>query len=476
MRAVNSFILFLCSLMGLIKCVPSTLEAMVAFAQEDKTWSEPQLISTQSYPIYTEYTELISDPYGRLHAFWDGGPKAQNPADQEFAIYYTYLDAETGIWREPLDILVNGRFPVVRIDSTGTLHLFASTDTCLIHASSPSTEAYSAIHWMQSQTCLADRQVSQFDVFLAPDDSLHLAYEQSTSSINYLRSDDAGLTWSAPSRIVTQRDLSEALSETAITIDNHNRIHVAWVSYPVPDAFPPLGIWYAFSDDGFSWSSPTQIAEDHHLHPQLFVSGEELHAIWNGALLRSERYHRSLDLNTETWSPITPWISATGGVLGHPDAVVDGNGDIHAFGATDEGLWYAQLQDAIWLPAQRLYDPALQTGNPNTAILLNNELHVIFRSRVDSIWHIMKPLDLPRNDPLIPPQATEKQIVQPLSNQSSQTSTASTKVNQIDIPRLPENLIAENATNTSVGFPLLLGTFFTFILLVLTLLFKFKTR
>ena len=261
----------------------------------------------------SEDPTIVVDPGGMLHAVWSGGPSGQ--------IYYSRAfirDATTGAgWSAPRLVAEqpgSGSSPQLMLDLLGRIHL----------------------------------------VFAAPLNEGRGVY--------YTNSTDQGLTWAPLQLVFDAADAGwQRVGETRFAIDSADRLHVLWTRTTLPDPSLPLLLYYARSEDGVTWSGPTQVTDGPADHPRLLATGvDQVHRTWvTHALNKLELWHQLSVDGGVNWSDSQRVLDTTTGLAPSVALVSGGNDEVFLTGiertaASSPGLFYLRWDGGGWVDRERL--------------------------------------------------------------------------------------------------------------------------
>lgn len=327
-------------------------------------WSEPYRLSSPAGLASEAY--LVADQYGYVHCFWT----ETLFENQRSIIKYARFDGAT--WTQPIDIYLTDRevrniSPVV--DRQGILYIAwaegqgAAAYYTYMYTHAPANDALSAQNWATPlQTKLPARAV-----YLRVDSKgiFHILYINQTeeSGVYYIRSDDKGITWSAPVWLdpdILPNHIPDGLN---FEIDENDGLHAAWW-YGGLDRSRPDWVRYTHSlDEGKSWSAPLTIdryieESEHNLtnaSPVMIVQGQTVHLIWAAGSLPYRYYSFSTDAG-RTWSmPVQIFGELQGQAF--DGLAVDGAGRVHYFAQIRYpiGIYHAYWDQNRWSKPSLIY-------------------------------------------------------------------------------------------------------------------------
>lgn len=383
---------------------PKTLEAREPLTE----WGTPELLSEPGQRC--DSATLLATEQGTVHAFWSCARDADD-RNSPWDIYYSFFD---GHWSSPIDVVAGGRYIDAVFDETGRAHLFWSSGpgTGLHHAWSVADELRSAHSW--SQPVQLGEGTQEFGVAVDDDGRIHLASTPSVRDVVYIRSDDAGRRWSSPVTVNSPTpDVAYRYADVAV--DSRGGLHIVWSSYPLPDAWPPLGVFYSQSEDGGrTWSVakdlsleersegvPGEWSED---EPVIEAFGEDLVcAVWNGGIVSRRRFVRCSEDGGTTWPYATAVMLPKGGIVGRSAVTMDSTGRFHVALPTgeDSGLYYAAGRVGGFSPPLRLAS-GWEFGQVALAISQGNTLHLLYPEKSEGIYALTATIDAPYVQPATP--------------------------------------------------------------------------
>lgn len=416
------------------RAVISVLGAIILFSalvvpansqgSDQANWSPVDQVYSSARSLYPR---LISDSTGTMHLIWGGLAFGQEKGEPH-ALMYARWDGSR--WTEPVDVIVTGNVADIRepdgvVDDEGILHVIFG-GPLLQYASAPAESADDARNWTEPQL-IGDGEfiISRSDIVIDDNGVLHVvAADSQKNEVYYMKSADRGVTWTIPVEVSSSPDKIVTTS-SRLAIDSNGVLHVVWVRNPLPESYPPQGIYYARSEDGGqTWSREQQLAGVDYGDAEIVIGeSDQIHVVYNGAAtISGGKYHRwSSDLGN-SWTEPFEVAPKGGGLNGTPSVAVDATGALHFLGGDGNNLWYSIWQNNVWSPPVDLHalDPneIEYTETVGATILLGNQLHVVFDDRQTEMWHTSRTLDAPPLEPVpfvdvdaVPQGATESQEV-----------------------------------------------------------------
>lgn len=340
---------------------------------------------------------IVTDQMNGVHALWAGREEGLADGSPD-ALYYACWDGEA--WSPPVDVLlspdrVNVTFPEAVIDTHGVLHAIWAAGAKLYYSRVGVGEAGNPWHWAEPVR-LSDSQVvvTPSDIVLDSAGGLHVLFADGNSSVFHLMSANGGVSWSAPD-LVSQPSPRMGSATVQAGIDSLGNLHVVWMEVPLPEGYPPQGVWYSHSvDGGVSWSSPLPLAGVDFGEPAIAVSplDDALHVAYNGRVGVGGKYHLMSMDGGKTWSdPVAITAPGEDGLEGHPSLAVDDAGNVYF--ANDERL--AARFGSAWTPALRITSSPLRfVEQASLALVGGNQLHVLYHDGRVQLNHILRILPI----------------------------------------------------------------------------------
>lgn len=381
---------------------PSTVHAQA----NDELWSTPYLLYDASGRL--DRFALTSDNTGRVHAFWI------HNIEERSQLFHSSLD--NGIWSVPNDILFANsiRYPSAVVDPFGEIHVVWSDGGRLYYSSAGIESSHSAAGWAEPAV-LADAVMAH--IRTDSEGMLHIAYtDPRTSSIYLISSEDSGKGWNRPQLVstVVNGDSIPLFVRLAITPSGY--LHVVWDEMESPDAWPPYGLYHAWSTDkGKTWQVRDVAGQAYIEGNVVAVDDNNVHLVWNGRAGYSGRFHQWTEDGGITWTEPQAFIPVEmgGGSTDPPGLVVDSANKLHAVTNTnptgnpgDDATTYSNWVDGIW---SQPIDIAGET--PGYVGLINeysqievsngNLLHVLYVDDDETrLWYRQRTVDAPKIEPI----------------------------------------------------------------------------
>lgn len=401
-------------LIGLITTIALLgLAGSAPFAHaQDGPWQPPTMIFASEGSLAEGSMSMVADQAGGVHLFFPHRPDE----DAVIGIDYLHWDGET--WSGPYSVIVNaddsnvGHVRAV-IDAQQVIHvIWGGGMNQLYYASAPAAEAASALSW--SPPVSLGAAITEAGMAVAPDDTLVVAFSNADTmgTVSVTISYDGGETWSTPTpAVLTQGGI--APDAVSVAVDDAGGLHLTWTGATLPSGEPLVGVFYARSlDSGLTWSEPLQIDDDRHGEIRAGTVGEnEIHLVWRSNIGGDGTFHQWSPDGGDTWSAVNQ-LEDSGGMSGLPSFVVDSIGALHyvigpGYATTFRDGSLGPYIDVVGgaLRDEASQDPRKSPGERAVmTITSGNQLHVVFETNFNKLWHTQKQLDAPEITPLPLPE------------------------------------------------------------------------
>ena len=165
--------------------------------------------------------------------------------------------------------------------------------------------------------------------------------------IYLVQSGDGGQTWSEPKQIFDAVAAGWAMVDWPhLAITDNGQMHVLWTHYSLPNGEGPLALLYARSEDGgVTWSAPETVVEKTVGWSQIAGIGQNtVHRVGRRAVVVVPRYgtEQSLDGGI-SWQRTAP-VSVFGETAGLPSLTWDSTGQLQLLQVVRSGLNQYVLQ------------------------------------------------------------------------------------------------------------------------------------
>jgi len=455
-------------------------------------WSQPEnVFETEGR---ASEAEVVADASGVVHVFWAYGAPGNEEAGEAEAIYYARL--ENGRWSAPVDVLLSpggrvARMHSVVVDPSGFLHVVWSGGNALFYSRAFAPEAGSALSWSEPAALVSNVSALEPGLAVDGDGVLYVVWTQAAAGLMFARSDDGGISWSAPQMIFPAGLDNELARWGRIAVDGRGRLHVALTHTARADSASgdladPNSLYYLRSEDGGdTWSAPLLVTPEPDFGEiNVATHGEDVvHLAWNGRAGTHGRYHRWSADGGNTWSEVEEVIApapqdplGTDGLTGFPALAVDAAGALHMVTATGGGDYYLKRQDGVWsepvlvspgLPGNGVTGEANSLEQPSITINRGSELHVVFHDGFERIWHVAGATGLPE-EPAADLVAAE------LPTPAATAATAGGEVGPASAPLPPEQVGPQRSANRVM--PLLAAAAPAMLLILLVALVRKRGR
>jgi hypothetical protein len=255
---------------------------------------------------------LAVDSQGRAHAVWSQGSDPNGPTT---SLLYSRLDGQGAtsmiqILQAPQGEMA--RQPSLLVDGQDTLHLIYSGGESgeIFYTRAEAALAGSAGGWLKPKVVSYATGAAWPQIGLAPDGQLYIVYVvpfNENRGVYWLRSADGGETWTTPALVFNAASAGwQGVGHVALAIGSDGSLQVVFEQASLPGEWPVQGLYYTVgsaSSEALSFSKPDGIAPAGSRNPQLAVTGNLLHLVYDGQVgLESRR----LDLSVQgsNWSGV----------------------------------------------------------------------------------------------------------------------------------------------------------------------------
>lgn len=347
-------------------------------------WSGPTLATNS--PSVVNAPVMLRDSQENRHLFWQG----EGDDGLGKAIYYTIWNQQE--WSRPLPVLelsaeVTGRYNVALDPGRQRLlalwHDPAAQELLLSQAEVDA--ALLATDWSAPQA-LVRGEVEAETVVVDAAGVLYVAYSIPVNEgrgVYLIQSADGGASWSPPLLLF---DAVEAgwfgVDAPQLQLGPDNRFHLALIRQ---FSFDKVGLYYAFSLDGRTWSAPEERFEGNVVWNQLAVEPSGVvHLLWaveeNG---RTTTWHTVSKDNGSVWQaavPITDLVGAHHNIALTQDAA----GSPYLLQVQDNFLLARRWDGTRWLSLESLNLTITANEAVTQLYTLSNgrDLDVIYVSRM----------------------------------------------------------------------------------------------
>ena len=471
----------LLAMLGLLLLVLLSGKAVTQAQVQEKAWHGPQRLSSPGVENAGEAV-MAADPYGLLHVFW-----SEVSPDGEFtSLQYAVFDGE--VWSNAIDLHVVA--PTVGIgsyaaavDISGQLHLaWTEGNYGPIYYMTTRAENSLSLHLWSEPIRI---NVPANEVKLQVDRGVvHLIYTNfwgEEPGAFYIQSKDGGDSWSNPYWLDPDIPLTDAPVTPQFLIDGAGGLHATWY-YKALDTEGAIGKWVRYAnslDGGETWSDPftVDIADEEPdelrlPHPELAITGDQVHIVWAGTSGTRREHRYSLDRGM-SWTETEPTMGHLHGQGLGGGMVTDATGRIHYFAQI---RWPQAVYHVVWDADQQQWsEPAMiyllarsdaeglngryHAHSVRAGIRAGNQLVVTFTDEaVGPLYVMYRTLDDVTPLSLVPTPAPTPTPVPTVPALAVETAVDSAPISQTEF--------GEGGTTPNLGGSVWLGVFPAFILLL----------
>lgn len=357
-----------------------------------KSWSDLELVSEGSSG-FSEVPVIATDPSGTVHIAWRDGTDLLSSGIDSDIFYRQKTSSGWGavelVSSESVDFSI---FVAIEADSNGFAHVMWEDSATFIDADSDQDMLYkyrnAAGIWssVEMVSDLSTEHAYHPEIKIDSEENILFAWSDYTNILTagldkdvfYRQLDNDLTTWSA-----LQLISSESGDESAnprITTGSDGSIHLVWYDYEdYLESGTDADIFYRkYDPNSHSWSLTDVISTEstgHSYYADLEIddSSDFLYLAWTdvtpvgGLGIFDNIFFKFLDLDTETWSPVSVLTNDHTGLAYYPKIDVDSLGHVHVvfldssdlLGAgTDQDIFYKKY---VGVPMQ----PILEDIYPN---------------------------------------------------------------------------------------------------------------
>lgn len=357
-------------------------------------WTTASLIIHIEGESTVRMPSLIGDCTGLLHLLYLSRP----PDAMRTSIDYMVWDGLN--WSLPVDILLDPESPQMTnlqtaLDENGVLHAVWSGQS-LRYSSVQISQADLPNAWSRPQT-IANTQLNP--AIIAGDNGIiYISYANYEGNIVLLSSADDGATWTIPQTIAQVNTYETLPNDISIAQDDSGRLHIGWTEYQLPDGWPPQATFYTFSlDNGENWTEPREVAGPNYGQIGIGTQGENIvHLVWRSTIGGDGTFHQWSDDGGQSWSEPSR-SDDRGGFSGPPTFAVDTTGVMHSvLGRTYYANWFLGRLSAYQDLRTHPIPAVISSGEMAVLAITNgNQLHVVYETDFQYLWHTMNSLDAP---------------------------------------------------------------------------------
>lgn len=375
-------------------------------------WQGPNRIATATSSITN--LQVVADEFGSTHAFWalDGGAEIFHSRydGQQWSSAVPVLSAQSGRLAEISAAAGNRRLYLTWRDGGGLYFAQASAER--------PTEWSSPINLAG----VADSAIAPA-VFAAANGDLFIAYAvplNEQRGIYLLRSEDLGVTWSAPITVFNAETAGwDMIDRPQLGQTADGVVHALYLRRSLPPESTPIDLGYSRSDtDGRVWTPVDDNFNAPAVWNAVLGGGNIVHRLWaEDANQRTVVWHVYSPDSGVTWSEREQIAGLPGGQL--PAAAIDPadrpqlagmDGDRLVNWLWDGTAWRAgDSLSTVLNPGSRMGLAADAAGRlvALTSAIISGDTG---RAQVDELFGMVRPLELPAEalptPPPPPPTAT----------------------------------------------------------------------
>ena len=311
------------------------------------------------------------------------------------------------------------RMPAVALDERGYLHLAWSGGNAIYYSRAYATEAGAPQGWAEPAAFTLYVAAYEPDVVAVGDD-VYLLWTEASNGLVFARSADGGRHWTPPRTIFAAPGAQELARWGRLAVDGAGRLHVALSlvrdnDLAAPRADPIYMVYLRSENAGSTWTDPWLIAPEPDYGEVTVIThgANDVHLFWNGRAGTHGRYHRQSPDGGQTWSDVETVVAAgsplgLGGLTGFPAVVVDARGDLHLVSTSNPQNFYTRWHNGTWSDPVVISDGVRGAGvtgasvnmeMPSLALGQGNQLYAVFHDGQERIWTTGYTLDLPAVPP-----------------------------------------------------------------------------
>jgi hypothetical protein len=385
----------------------------IALAQTASiNWNAPINISRSPNMTSTD-PFVVGDPAGLVHLFW-AEKVSDAPGNVPDTVMYAIWDGRN--WSQPIDIHYSPpshgnqvvAFPQAVIDGNGIIHLIWLTQPnfpnySLFYSQSHSNETMTPNGWSSPVAIAEDLTGTNYalDIKVDSQQHLHVIYARVPAgdappelrATAYIRSTDAGITWSDSIDIYTVSVPSNGTSNTRLLVDEAGNVFASWSEWNRSGNGQAIGFARSM-DNGLTWDAPINLTVraggeyERDWNNMAHLGNNTIVTFWEGGWRAYRHAQYSFD-NGRTWTEPVDIFPGLIGENGFVEFARDGDGNLHLFYAqrtregnmlrSGEGLWHS-----IWEGGTRWRDPISSGGNTG---YLNPKVAIINGNNVVATWY-----------------------------------------------------------------------------------------
>jgi hypothetical protein len=422
------------------------------------TWSTPfPILETDGR---TFGLAIAGDSHGNLHVLLEHTPDLTLPYGLDY-LHWNGLG-----WSSPVNVIVNldgssvGNIQMV-MDSNDMIHATWTGGNNSLYYASALIENAASPHGWSEPVRIGISYPEPMGLVSGLNNTLYVAYSDAGAQgqISLVRSDDGGVTWSAP--VAVAQSLPQTVpGDVRLAIDDSGRLHTTWTAYSIViEGNEAQGVFYSHTTDPdqTSWISPVQMDDRRHGMAGVVTAGDNrVHVVWRSNVGGDGSFHTWSDDGGVTWFPPDQYEDG-GGFSGVPGFYEDSLENLHyVLGPVIYNSWSdGRLGEYVDIATAEVRAAASISPGEGAAMAgtNGNRLHVIFHTDFDQIWYTTKLLSTPESlnsAPQIEPLA----ILQPTPSEPDNADMAPELESQLpDFPRENINRQSEIALGNTLLVP-----------------------
>jgi hypothetical protein len=310
------------------------------------------------------------------------------------ALFCCNLNAQT--WSGKIRLTWNGDFnnyPDIAVDSGDNIHLGWSRqiDTSLNREIYYKNSSDGGSSWSTPQRLTWNSNSSKYpNVVVDTNDYIHIVWEDVSfgkKEILYKKSTDVGTTWSALVRLTYNNNYSLI---PCLAVDSEDHLRLAWAESTVSGSDD---IYFKRSQDaGTTWSGPTRLTWSHTdcLNPDIAINSNKIiFIVWQDFNSgNDEIYFKKSNDGGLSWSILTR-LTWNSGHSQQPDLAVDSSDKIHLIWEDStsghSNIYYKNSTNAgnTWSPLTQLTWTSQVFYYPAIAVDSNDKIYIVFSDAAD---------------------------------------------------------------------------------------------
>jgi hypothetical protein len=336
------------------------------------SWNTPEILTNPNRRI----SSLISvADKTSAYLFWVQSSWSDTQTDNA-SIHYARWNGNQ--WTFPSSIIVNvGGIPIqlnATLDNQGRLLLIWVNQQTgeLLFSWANADRANISVEWSEPIVLPAPSNiVSSPDILIDAAGKIVIAYAvplNEDRGLYFIESDDAGTTWSKPTKIINAIDADwDLVDQPKIILAPDGHLHLLFTQYAIEGPIrKPITLFYTQSrDGGNTWSTPETVSEGLIQWSDLIRNGETIHRLWQEKteLVVVNNDQVSLD-SGETWMRKNTISGNNSGKNNSVNAIYNHLGYLHFVQLININEMLL-LQDWFWDGASWVSDESIELSSQN---------------------------------------------------------------------------------------------------------------